>query len=89
MSIVFDYHRFYTDLNRTRANRKIAWNKVATRAGVVTSGLHTFVRQFEEPADSGKAVKGMSLETMVKLLHWMGKTDIATYMISEDAIDAE
>lgn len=86
MSIVFDYARFYKDLDRVRRQRKVAWNKVATRTGVVPSGMHSFVRQFD---GSGGAPKALSLETMLRLLHWMGKTDIATYMADEDSVNDE
>lgn len=85
---VFDYRKLYEDLNRTRKMRaNIAWNKVATRAGVAPSGMHCFVKQFEEPGQEAGMVKRLSVENLVKLLDWMGKTDIAPYLVDEDDPD--
>lgn len=85
MTKVFNYLRFYTDLNKYRRARGSAWNKVATRAGIAPTGLGTFVRQFEDP--SAPKNKGLSVENMVKLLDWMNKTDLAPYMVNEDDPD--
>lgn len=80
MSKIFHYRRFYNDLDQARRIRRITWHKVATRAGMTTSGLHTFVKQFE---DDGVPTKQLSLENTIKLLDWLGKTDIAPYIVDE------
>lgn len=85
MTKVFNFFRFYIDLNKHRRARGIAWNRVAVRAGISPTGLGTFVRQFEEP--NAPKNKGLSVENMVKLLDWMSKTDIAPYMVNEDDPD--
>lgn len=83
MTKVFSYLKFYQDLNRTRKMRaNISWNKVATRAGLARSGMSIFVNHFETQTD-GKP-RGLSVENVVKLLNWMGKTDLAPYMVDED-----
>ena len=87
MSVIVNYKAFYEDLNRTRKMRNsISWNKVAVRAGVVESGLYTFVRQFEVP-DASRPIKGLSLDSFVQLLHWMRKTDMAPYIMDESDLD--
>lgn len=83
LSVIFNHLRFYQDLNRTRVQRgNMAWNKVATRIGVTPSLLSTYTKQFEQ---SGSRPKTLSLETTVRLLHWMKKTDVAEYLLDEDA----
>lgn len=84
MTKVFNYYKFYRDLNTSRKLRGISWNKVATRTGMPVSVMHSFVKQFEEP---GSATKKMALENVVKLLDWMNKTDLAPYMVEEDHPD--
>lgn len=88
MVMVFNYRRFYEDLNRSRRMRaNIAWNKVATRAGVAPSGIHYFVKQFEDSGQKDTPTKRLSVENLVKLLNWMGKTDLAPYLVDEDDPD--
>lgn len=82
MSKVFDSHRLYIALNRARSSRGITWNKVATRAGVGPTSLNAFIRQFEQP---GEPKKAMAVENLVRLLDWMGQTDLGPYMVDEDA----
>lgn len=83
MGVIVNYREFYKDLNRVRRMRgDIAWNKVAIRAGVQPSGISVFVSQFEKPAP--QTAKTLSLETFVRLLHWMRKTDITPYLVDED-----
>lgn len=84
MSVVVNYLKFYEDLNKARKARGIAWNKVATRAGIAASGMAVFVRQFEDP---GSPAKALSLENFFKLLDWLKKTDVSSYMIDEDAVN--
>lgn len=84
MTVVFDFARFYHNLNRVRIQRKLAWNKVATRVGISPSGLFTFVKQYEKP---GSPRKILSVDSLTKLMHWMGKTDLTTYIVDEDSID--
>lgn len=87
MTKIFSYHKFYLDLNNQRKIRgNIAWNKVATRAGVTPSAVHTFAKQYEDLGRNPTA-KVLSLENVVKLLDWMKKTDLAPYMIDEDDPD--
>lgn len=86
MAKVFSYRRFYEDLNVHRRRRGWAWHKVGNRTGVTTSGLNAFVRQFEEP--DKHFLKALSVESLVKLLNWMDKTDLAPYLIDEDDPDA-
>lgn len=87
MSVVFNYQKFYEDLNRIRKQRNnIAWNKVATRSGITRSGLSTFANYYEKP---GSPKKTLALESFVKLLHWMKKTDIAEYIVEEDLYDGD
>lgn len=85
MTKIFNYRRFYEDLNIHRKRRGIAWHKVGIRAGVTTSGLSMFVKQFEEP--DKHIFKALSVDSLVKLLNWMGKTDLAPYLIDEDDSD--
>lgn len=86
MTKVFNPRKFYQDLDSTRRQRGIAWHKVATRAGMVPSGLAAFARQFEKP-EAGVLGKGLSLENVVKLMDWMKKTDLAPYIVDEDHPD--
>lgn len=82
MSPVFNYRKFYEALDRARKQRNnMAWNKVATRAGMQPSSLHGFVNQFEKPNSPAKA---LSVENLVRLLHWLKKTDIADFLADED-----
>jgi transcriptional regulator with XRE-family HTH domain len=84
MTKVFNYLALYIALNKTRKQRGITWHKVATRAGISPSGMHNFVRQFEEEFYPPKA---LSLENFVKLMAWMNKTDIGEFMMDkEDAL---
>jgi len=86
MTKVFNYRRFYQDLNRQRKIRgNIAWNKLAIRAGLAPSNLHGFVKQFEDP--NKPTPKALSVESVVKLLDWMNKTDLAPYIVEEDDPD--
>jgi hypothetical protein len=85
MTKIFNYRRLYEDLNIHRKRRGIAWHKVGIRAGVTTSGLSMFVKQFEEP--DKHIFKALSVDSLVKLLNWMGKTDLAPYLIDEDDSD--
>lgn len=85
MTVVFDFARFYRDLNRVKNQRRLAWNKVATRVGMVPSGMFAFVNQYENPDEYPKP-KTLSVDSVIKLLHWMGKTDVATYIVDEDSI---
>lgn len=82
---VFNYRKLYDDLNRARKARGIAWNKVATRAGVAPTGLNMFTRQFED--STAQTPKGLSVENLVKLLEWLNKTDLAPYLVDEDDPD--
>lgn len=81
MTKTFDYRSFYNDLNKARRNRGIAWNKVATRAGMAPSGLHTFVQHFENPESP---FKRLSTENLIRLLVWLGKTDLAPYLMDKE-----
>lgn len=83
MAVAFDFARFYHDVNRVRVQRKLAWNKVATRVGMAPSGLFAFVNQYEKP---GSPRKILSVDSLAKLMHWMGKTDLTTYIADEDSI---
>lgn len=87
MTKIFNYRKFYTELNRQRRTRgNIAWNKVATRAGLAPSNIHTFVQQFENP--DRPAPKALSLENVIKLMDWMNMTDLKPFIIEEDDPDA-
>lgn len=86
MSIVVNYRKFYEDLNRARKARGISWHKVAARAGITASSVSSFVNFYERP---NSAAKGLALESFVKLMHWMRKTDITEYTMDEDSIDGD
>lgn len=86
MTKVFNYRKLYDDLNAHRKRRGMAWHKVGVRTGVTTSGLSLFVKQFEEP--DKYFFKTLSVESLVKLLNWMEKTDLAPYLTDEDDPDA-
>lgn len=81
---VMNYKKFYDTLNATRGRRKMAWNKVATRAGVTPSVLANFVRQYE--TENG-APKQLSLETFLALMQWLDLTDITEFLASEDDVN--
>ena len=86
MAQVFNYRRFYQDMNTARKIRGITWNKVATRSGMGPSTLSMFIRQFEEPDNVGPKV--LNVESLLKLMSWMNKTDLAPYIVDEDDIDS-
>lgn len=73
--IVFDIDRFYTDLDRFRRARKATWSEVTKEAGV--KGSSSMISRLAYGA------QGCSLNNMVRLLRWMGKTDIADYIKEE------
>lgn len=85
MTTVFNYSKFYRELNKKRKMRGIAWNKVATRSGIATSGIFRFVKHFEDPANNPP--KGLSIEVLVKLMNWMNQTDLAPFLTDEDDPD--
>lgn len=84
MHKVFSNLLFFRALDAKRKARKMAWNKVAIRAGVTPSSLQNFAQQFEK---KGYPPKGLSLETFILLMNWMGVTDFADFLVDED--DAE
>ena len=86
MTKVFNYRKLYDDLNAYRKRRGMAWHKVGIRSGVTNSGLSMFVKQFEQP--DKHFFKALSVESLVKLLNWMEKTDLAPYLTDEDDPDA-
>lgn len=87
MTKVFNYRKFYLEINRQRKMRgHISWNKVATRAGIAPSNLHVFVKQFED-ADRSGIFKALNVENVVKLLDWMKQTDLAPFIVDEDDPD--
>lgn len=86
MPKVLNYRKFYNALNRQRKARGIAWNKVATRAGIAPSGLALFVRQFES-LDRADTPKRLSVDNLVSLMDWMNQTDLAPFLVEEDDPD--
>lgn len=87
MTKIFNYRKFYLEINRQRKKRgDLAWNRVATRAGMAPSNLHAFIKQYEDP--TRPYPKALSVENVVKLMDWMKQTDLAPYIADEDDPDA-
>lgn len=81
-AVVFNYRKFYSDLDAKRKIRGITWNKVANRAGVGESSVHRFVRQFED--ENFPQPTGVNVEILINLTHWMGQYDLKRYLTDED-----
>lgn len=85
--LLFSNRKFYEDLNGVRGQRRLAWNKVAVRAGVSPTSISKFVG-FHENRDTVKDARvGLSLETVVALMQWMNKFDMRRYLVPEDHPD--
>lgn len=84
MTAVFDDRAFYNELNRIRKARGIAWNRVATRAGVTASAINGYTRQFEV---EGAPAKTLSIDNIVKLLAWLNTFDISQFVVDESTYD--
>lgn len=78
---VFDNKKFYDALNKKRKSRGLAWNKVATRAGITHSNLANYVAQFEKP---GAPTKHLSLESVIQLMQWLDVTDLDQFLSEEE-----
>jgi hypothetical protein len=76
----FSWELFYKDLNLFRSRQRITWNRVASRINVSSSLLHNFVRSIEDP---NFPKKNLSIDTVVKLMQWMGQTDLEPYLVDE------
>jgi hypothetical protein len=83
VSVLFNYRRFYQDLDAKRKQRNVSWNKLGARAGVAESSVHRFVRQFEDP-EQYPETRGFNTEVLVSLAHWMGQYDLKRYLTDED-----
>lgn len=86
--LLFSTRKFYDDLNGVRGQRRLAWNKVAVRAGVSPTSISKFVTYHEGRETTSKDVRaGLSLETVVNLMQWMNKFDMKRYLVPEDHPD--
>jgi hypothetical protein len=82
MAKVIDFEAFYKKLDSVRRQRRLTWNKVATRAGVSTSSLATMVRSYEVDASEPKR---LHLDNFIALCDWMGEYDLR--MFTQDEAD--
>lgn len=70
--ILFDADALYVALDKQRRERRVRWNEVAADCGVSKS-LFTRLAYGKSPSTDG----------VVRLLRWLGTTDLAPY-IRED-----
>jgi transcriptional regulator with XRE-family HTH domain len=70
----FNSDALYVEIDRRRRRRRIRWREVATEAGVSASTL-TRLGQGRRPDADG----------VVRLMIWLGTTDLAPFIDREDA----
>ena len=73
----FDAEAFYVALDRVRRQRRMSWRDIRKESSVSGS---TFTRM-------GLDWRPPSADNLVKLLAWLGQTDIAPYVTSEPRED--
>lgn len=76
MKIRLDPDALYVALDRRRRRHRLSWRAVAGEAGVSPAALSRLSSGRRPDAD-----------TLVRLLAWLGSTDLAPYVTTEDAID--
>lgn len=72
-----DVDALYADLERRRSERRIYWQDVATEANVCKSTLTRISRGLRPDVDG-----------LVKLLNWLGTTDLGRYVAGGQNRDA-
>lgn len=70
----FDTDAFYEQLNRVRMGRdNLSWRQLASEADVTIAGIGSELAAGRQP----------TVGNLIKLLLWMGETDLAPYIRAE------
>lgn len=74
MTVRLDCDALYVALDRQRRARRMSWRDVLADAGVKGPSLSTRLGQGHPP----------SADNLVRLLKWLGRTDLGPFITQED-----
>lgn len=78
----FDYDQLIEHVLDKRWRERLSWNRIADEVGMSSAVLRYSIIGTNRPKDT-KSIR-MSMDTVIRLMMWLGDYDIRDYLIEAD-----